>query len=318
MTQHDVDTRTRRNRGVSIILIVCLGLLVVPAVTAGAGSGPGTVNEQQPSPPSTATHATNQSTNTLVITTRNGTGRYLLSATGRTSTQKKEAGDVYQPPVMQGSVGQQGDQKDVVTYTGRITSFKHRGALQVTLNGRSVSPDVLNGDYITISTSNETQTRYRISANRTISRGGDADRADRIPSNRSRVTGTISGNDSRDSFYYTGGFDGASATHNVSIAVNGQPLSFSKTATASSPQSDRSNAPSATASPAPDGATGTDTGDHASATRPASSGDGSRPPDRARGTAQSETGDGLSLLELLGGVGGMLVVAVIGLLALSR
>ncbi|MFC6965121.1 hypothetical protein ACFQL7_27615 [Halocatena marina] len=306
-TTHTSST-SHRNRIATLAVVVCLGCILIAPITVGSGLGVTTTG-----PPVASAQTDQKPMHTLVIRSDGSSGKYLLTATGTTSIRKTEASDVHQPPVVQGSVGKN-DGKDVIRYTGHITSFKHQGNLQVTLNGRSAPPEVLNGNYLNVSTSKHTKSRYRMVASGTIIAGEEAEGNDLAPKNDSRVEGHVSKQDRQDSFYYTGEFVSGAASTKLSLAANGQPISMYKRGSTPTDSPNGPNSPPSTAKQ-----TATEPGTTA---REQSTSPSIHPSQTAesgsKGTDRPDGGGGLSLLELVGGIIGMLVVAVLGLLFLSQ
>jgi hypothetical protein len=229
----------------------------------------------------TATPSTgNASTHTLVITAQNGSGTYSVTASDGLRLSNAEQGD-YQlrGPRVSGTVGKQGDSKDVIHYTGHIKSFQADDPIQVTLDGRTIAPRVLGGQHLRIARQNNTSQLidYQVKGTDQASRGENAN------PNDTATTTTIRGQvrDEADSFYFTGDLSTTdlSVSGPAQVTINGQNASVflthapptptatpspsptepspSAPATASSPTS-HSPAPS-THTPTSDGRSGTPT-----------------------------------------------------------
>lgn len=293
----------------TVLVVAGSGLAIVPSAgehTSVHLSAPRSSSFSMSAPANQTTSASH----TLIIRSGDVTGKYIVTVTGNVTVSKVESSDIVQLPVVQGSVQGNDDTVDVIRFTGHITSFKHRGDLRVTLDGRSVNPTVLDANYIQLESQKNSPTRYRLIGNGTILPGGDTERGDYTPANRSLVDGHVSGEDRTDSFYYTGRLISAGATDNLTVVVNGQQRGVYKKGSRST----------ATAFPSPPL---TDTTTTQAGTSPNDDGPLDAADQPSSGTPEtdseetSETG-GLSLFEIVGGVALMGLVAIGGLVLLSR
>jgi hypothetical protein len=311
--------RTPVSRIVSSTVLVSV-VVLVGLLSLGVGSG--LAAAPTPTPPnstqSTSPSSGPTSTHTLVIRTGNGPGKYIVSVTGNVSTSKLESSDVVQLPVVQGAVGEERDTVDVIQFTGHITSFKSRGTLHVTLDNRLVNPMVLDANYIRLSSQTTGTTHYRLVTTGTILPGGDAEGADYKSTNTSRVDGSIRSTDPTDAFYYTGQFSTSRATNNLTVFINGQQIPVVKNGSHSTETAPRSTATMDTPvaqSSTPQTPT-TDTQPSGSPVHSPSPGEMAT--DSETGASSSAGGDGLSLLELVGGIVLMVFVAIGGFVLISR
>jgi hypothetical protein len=301
------------------VLVSASVLLLTALVISGSGlaaapstndTGSGDPSSAQRSSAAGGNHST-AATQTLRIRA-NGTGKYIVTATGTVTVSKAESSEIVQPPVIQGTVGENSDRVDVIRFTGHITSFKHRGELRVTLDGRHAPPRVLDANYLEFSALRNNSTRYRFTGADTIIPAGDAERGDFSTTNRSRIDGHISSTDPTDSFYYTGRFDTSRASANLTVHINGHQKPVYKAGSRSTtPASSATSTSVSSATPLP--TTATDVSEHS----PASG--RQRPPSTPASPSEPRHGGGgLSVLALVGGIGLMLLVAVGGIVLLSR
>jgi hypothetical protein len=195
-------------------------------------------------------------THTLVITSK-GAGSYTVTASKGLQLKRGEQAD-YQlrGSRVSGTVGERGDVKDVIRYTGYIESFQADGSIRVTLDGRQIAPAVLGGQHIRItrSANSSDPIRYQFGVTGQLSRGDLAEQAD-TTTNR-RIRGRVQ--DRTDSFYFTGEISNDTITLSgpATVLINGQPanvfLSHAPPTPPATPTPRSTPSPTAAVPPSPD------------------------------------------------------------------
>lgn len=196
-----------------VVLVVIASVLFVAGTIIGA----------EGTPTVTPTNESNESTHTLVITT-NGSGSYTVSASDSLHLEENQPTYTLPEGGIRDTVGQQGNQKDVINYTGRIESFQAEGPVQVSIDGQQIPPEVLGGQHLQIIRNNSDQPiRYQIPITGQASPGESVEQED------TATNGQIDGQvrDQSDAFYFTGDIseDSLSISENATVLINGQNAS---------------------------------------------------------------------------------------------
>lgn len=286
-----VTSRSRAFHGI-VVAMVAIACLTVP-VDCQLPSGHSPDHPSSPSPsndlaldgssvsntnggslshPAIAQSSKNGTNHTLEIRSEKSQAQYNLTVSESLTTSKTEKTDTAQKSVATGDVGptkskkSKKDSVDVIHFSGYITQFSAGGSLNVTLDGHTVSPAILDGSYIVLTTENVTQStnantaaRYTFSVDGWIAPEKTAESSDRTKGpNTTNIAGTLPTGD-RDAFYYAGNITRSTVNDSdaLRVFINGQevdvrePGENSQSSPSPPTTGSSSNPPSTTGAPTP-------------------------------------------------------------------
>lgn len=162
----------------------------------------------------------------LVITSNSSNASYSFSATENVSSETAASNTTIKGTNVSGSVG---SSNSTFTYSGAISSFEADENINVVLNGRTVDPEVLGANRITL-TKNGSQVgpgtvEYGFTASGPIVPGGTNEDNETVSDQH--INGSIGDNDQTDTIYYAGRMTKSRLLGDAKVIINGRVTSES-------------------------------------------------------------------------------------------